>query len=163
MKNPFNRIAQFVPKVIDIMIDKLEAIQDRYYYLEEQLSDPTVLADMKRYKKVGKEYKDLKPIMEAFKAYKELDGNVKTAQDMLKEDDPEMKEMAQMELDDLLPQKEELEEQIKQLLIPKDPEDERDVIFEIRSGAGGDEASIFAGDLYRMYTRFLIPKDGNQN
>lgn len=137
------------------MIDKLEAIQDRYYYLEEQLSDPEVLADMKRYKKVGKEYKDLKPIIDAFTSYKDILGNVETAQEMLKESDPEMKEMAQMELDELLPKKEGLEEEIKQLLIPKDPEDERDVIFEIRSGAGGDEASIFAGDLYRMYSRFF--------
>lgn len=137
------------------MIDKLEAIQDRYYYLEEQLADPEVLADMKRYKKIGKEYKDLKPIIDAFDTYKEILGNVETAQSMLKENDAEMKEMAQMELEELLPKKEQLEEDIKQLLIPKDPEDERDVIFEIRSGAGGDEASIFAGDLYRMYSRFF--------
>lgn len=137
------------------MIEKLEAIQDRYYYLEEQLSDPEVLADMNRYKKIGKEYKDLKPIIDAFSTYKEILGNVETAQEMLKENDAEMKEMAQLELDELLPKKEELEEEIKQLLIPKDPEDERDVIFEIRSGAGGDEASIFAGDLYRMYSRFF--------
>lgn len=137
------------------MIDKLEAIQDRYYYLEEQLSDPEVIADMKRYKKIGKEYKDLKPIIDAFTNYKDILGNIETAQEMLKENDAEMKEMAQMELDELVPQRETLEEEIKQLLIPKDPEDERDVIFEIRSGAGGDEASIFAGDLYRMYTRFF--------
>ncbi|NRB50468.1 MAG: peptide chain release factor 1 [Saprospiraceae bacterium] len=137
------------------MIDKLEAIQDRYYYLEEQLSDPEVIADMKRYKKIGKEYKDLKPIIDAFTFYKDILGNIETAQEMLKENDAEMKEMAQMELDELVPQRETLEEDIKQLLIPKDPEDERDVIFEIRSGAGGDEASIFAGDLYRMYTRFF--------
>ncbi len=137
------------------MIDKLEAIQDRYYYLEEQLSDPEVISDMKRYKKIGKEYKDLKPIIDAFTNYKDILGNIETAQEMLKENDAEMKEMAQMELDELVPQRESLEEEIKQLLIPKDPEDERDVIFEIRSGAGGDEASIFAGDLYRMYTRFF--------
>ncbi|NET34656.1 MAG: peptide chain release factor 1 [Cyanothece sp. SIO1E1] len=137
------------------MIDKLEAIQDRYYYLEEQLSDPEVISDMKRYKKIGKEYKDLKPIVDAFTNYKDILGNIETAQEMLKENDAEMKEMAQMELDELVPQRETLEEEIKQLLIPKDPEDERDVIFEIRSGAGGDEASIFAGDLYRMYTRFF--------
>lgn len=137
------------------MIDKLEAIQDRYYYLEEQLADPEVIADMKRYKKIGKEYKDLKPIIDAFTTYKDILGNIETAQEMLKETDAEMKEMAQMELDELVPQRESLEEDIKQLLIPKDPEDERDVIFEIRSGAGGDEASIFAGDLYRMYTRFF--------
>ncbi|MEZ5040060.1 MAG: peptide chain release factor 1 [Saprospiraceae bacterium] len=137
------------------MLDKLEAIQDRYYYLEEQLSDPEVLADINRYKKIGKEYKDLKPLMDALIEYKSILGNIKTSREMMKDSDPEMKEMAQMELEMLLPQQEEVEERIKQLLIPKDPEDERDVIFEIRSGTGGDEASIFAGDLYRMYARFF--------
>ena len=87
------------------MIDKLAAIQERYHYLEEQLSDPDVLSDMKRYKKIGKEYKDLKPIIDAFLAYQVLHGNVQTAQEMLKENDAEMKEMAQMELNELFPKK----------------------------------------------------------
>ncbi|NRA49416.1 MAG: peptide chain release factor 1, partial [Phaeodactylibacter sp.] len=137
------------------MLDKLEAIKDRYLYLEEQMSDPEIIADMDRYMKVGKEYKDLKPIVEAHDAYAELIGNINTAQEMLREDDAEMKEMAKMELDELLPQKEVMEEEIKILLIPKDPEDSKDVIFEIRSGTGGDEASLFAGDLYRMYSRYF--------
>jgi len=138
------------------MLDKLEAIQDKYHNLEEQLSDPEVIGDMKRYKKISKEYKDLKPIVESFKTYKEVLGNMATANEMLA--DAEMKEMAEMELSELKPQKEELEEAIKLLLIPKDPEDSKDVIFEIRSGAGGDEASIFAGDLYKMYSRFFETK-----
>lgn len=137
------------------MIDKLEAIQDRYYYLEEQLADPDVIADMKKYKNVSKEYKDLKPIVEVFKTYREVLGNINTAEEMLKEKDPDMREMAEMELEELSPQKEELEEKIKYLLIPKDPEDSKDVLVEIRSGTGGDEASIFAGDLYKMYSRYF--------
>lgn len=137
------------------MIDKLEAIQERYQYLEEQLSDPDVISDMDRYKKIGKEYKDKQEIVATYIEYRDLLGNIDTAKEMLQEDDAEMKEMAKLELDTLLPKKEELEANIKILLIPKDPEDEKDVIFEIRSGAGGDEASIFAGDLYRMYSRYF--------
>lgn len=137
------------------MIEKLAAIQERYQYLEEQLSDPEVIADMSRYKKISKEYKDKKEIVEVYLEYKDLLGNIDTAKEMQREDDPEMKEMAKMELEELLPKQEKIEEKIKVLLIPKDPEDEKDVIFEIRSGAGGDEASIFAGDLYRMYSRYF--------
>lgn len=137
------------------MIDKLEAIQDRYMYLEEQMSDPDIISDMSKYKKVSKEYKDLKEIVEVYKEYKELIGNIDTAKEMLGEEDEDMREMAKMELEELEPRKEEMEEEIKILLIPKDPEDAKDVIFEIRAGTGGDEASIFAGDLYRMYSRFF--------
>ena len=138
------------------MLDKLEAIRDRYFYLEEQLSDPEVIKDMKRFKKISKEYKDLKEIVDVYNVYKETIGNIDTAKEMLA--DAEMKEMAEMELAELNPQKAELEEQIKVLLIPKDPEDSKDVIFEIRSGAGGDEASIFAGDLYKMYMKYFDTK-----
>ena len=137
------------------MIDKLEAIQDRYMYLEEQMSDPEVISDMNKYKKISKEYKDLKEIVDVYKSYKELIGNIETAKEMLEENDVDMREMAKAELEELEPRKEDMEEQIKVLLIPKDPEDERDVIFEIRAGTGGDEASIFAGDLYRMYSRYF--------
>ena len=140
------------------MLDKLEAIKDRYIYLEEQLADPEIIADMKRYTKLSKEYKDLKPIVDAYEAYALVMGNIETSREMLKESDPDMREMAQMELDELLPKKAEMEEEIKVLLIPKDPEDSKDVIFEIRSGTGGDEASLFAGDLYRVYTRFFDAK-----
>ena len=139
----------------DAMIDKLEAIQERYIYLEEQLADPSVMADMNRYKKVNKEYKDLKEVVEHFLEYKQVLGNIDTAKEMLAEEDRDMKEMAQLELEELEPQKLELEEKLKVLLIPKDPDDAKDVIFEIRSGTGGDEASIFAGDLYKMYSRYF--------
>jgi len=135
------------------MIDKLAAIHDRFRNLEENLSDPAVINDMDRFQKVNKEYKKLQPVIEAYEAYRDLMGNIKTAQEMLR--DPEMKEMAEMELDDLKPRQQEMEEALRMMLIPRDPEDERDVIFEIRSGTGGDEASIFAGDLLRMYTRYF--------
>ncbi len=135
------------------MIDKLEAIKERYIYLEEQMADPEIISDMNRYKKVSKEYKDLKPIVKAYEEYEELLGNIETAKEMLA--DPEMKEMAKAEMEELEPRQEALEERIKVLLIPKDPEDSKDVIFEIRAGTGGDEASIFAGDLYRMYSRYF--------
>ena len=141
------------------MIEKLAAIKDRFMYLEEQLSDPDVISDMDRYRKVNREYKELKPIIEAFSEYTLLVGNIQTAQQMVREEkDPDLKEMASEELAELLPQKENLEEKIKQLLIPKDPEDAKDVILEIRAGTGGDEASLFAGDLYRMYAKFFAEK-----
>lgn len=137
------------------MLDKLEAIQDRYYYLEEKLSDPEVLADMKQFAKINKEYKDLTEVVETFKTYKQNASNLESAREVLREADPEMKEMAEMEIAELQPIITELEEKINYLLIPKDPEDSKDVIFEIRSGTGGDEASIFAGDLFRMYTKYF--------
>jgi len=137
------------------MLDKLEAIQERFYYLEERLSDPSIVSDQKLYAKTNKDYSNLKEVVEVYKEYKELLGNIETAKEMLAEDDPDMKEMAKEELNELNPKKAELEEKLKILLIPKDPEDEKDVIVEIRSGTGGDEASIFAGDLYKMYSRFF--------
>lgn len=137
------------------MLDRLDSLKDRFKNLEEQMADPEVIMDMDRYTKIGKEYKSLKKIVVVYDAYKELMGNIETAREMAREDDLEMKEMAKMELDELLPQQEEYEEKLKFLIIPKDPEDERDVIFEIRSGTGGDEAAIFAGDLFRMYNKYF--------
>jgi len=137
------------------MLDKLKAIEERSQYVEEQLSDPAVIGDMARYKKLNKEYKDLKEVVEVYHTYRDLLGNITDAKTMLSDNDAEMKEMAQLELDELIPKREIIEEQIKTLLIPKDPEDSKDVIFEIRSGTGGDEASIFAGDLYKMYSRYF--------
>lgn len=135
------------------MLDKLTAIYEKYVYIEEQLGDPSVVSDMKRFTKLNKEYKSLEDIVKVYKEYKSVLENIDSAKEML--EDEEMKEMAQEELDELIPNQEELEEKIKVLLIPKDPEDEKDVIFEIRSGTGGDEASLFAGDLYKMYSRYF--------
>ncbi len=137
------------------MLEKLEDIYNRYQLLEEQMADPSVISDLDRYKKVSKEYKDLKVIVQAYLAYKELLGNIATAKEMQKEQDPDMREMAATELEELQPQQVEMEEKIRLLLIPKDPNDSKDVLFEIRAGAGGDEAAIFAGDLQRMYSRYF--------
>lgn len=137
------------------MLDKLEEIYSRYLNLEEQMSDPEIISDMNKYKKISQSYKELKEIVEAYKIYKETVEGIEAAQEMLKEDDPEMQEMAKEELSTLKKKEVELNEEIKYLLIPKDPEDSKDVIIEIRSGTGGDEASIFAGDLYRMYSKYF--------
>ncbi len=135
------------------MLEKLAAVEERYYRLEEQLSDPELVQDMNAFYKVNKEYKGLKPIVDTFQKYRSLKEEIKETKLML--EDPEMKELAEMELANLTPQIPTLEEELRFLLIPKDPEDEKDVMFEIRSGAGGDEASIFAGDLYRMYNKYF--------
>ena len=135
------------------MLDKLASIYDRYIYIQEQLNNPDVAGDMERFRKLNKEYKKLEVVAETYLAYKKLLTDVDSARELLT--DPEMREMAQQELDELTDQRKILEEEIKVILTPKDPEDEKDVIFEIRSGTGGDEASLFAGDLYRMYTRFF--------
>jgi len=123
--------------------------------LEEKLSDPETLSDMKKYSKLNKEYKGLQEIIEKYKSYKTVLGNVTNAKEMLGDPDAEMQAMAKEELSELEPQQVELEEQLKTLLIPKDPEDSLDIVMEIRSGTGGDEASIFAGDLYRLYVKFF--------
>jgi len=137
------------------MLDKLHSIYERFVYIEEQLSNPEVVTDIKKYTKLNKEYKDLQEVVEVYHKYKNLLGNIDNAKEMMKDEDPEMKEMAKAELEEAEAQIPELEEVIKVLLIPKDPEDSKDVVFEIRSGAGGDEASIFAGDLYKMYTKYF--------
>jgi peptide chain release factor 1 len=137
------------------MLDKLSAINDRYKEVEKLISSPDAMNDMKLYVQLSKEYKDLDPIIKAYKEYRDLVGNIAEAKEILSEsDDAEMKEMAKMELDENLPRKDEMDEEIKVLLIPKDPADAKNAVMEIRAGAGGDEASIFAGDLYRMYSAY---------
>ncbi len=137
------------------MINKLEDIENRFHHVEERLSDPAIAGDQEAYVKYSKEYKDLKLVVDAFNEYKNIQKGIEAANEMLQDEDPEMKEMAKLELQSLKKRKDEIEEDIKLLLIPKDPEDEKDIIFEIRSGTGGDEASIFAGDLYRMYSKYF--------
>ena len=137
------------------MLDKLEAINKRFLEVEKLISSPDAMNDMKSYVQLSKEYKDLTPIIEMYKYYSTLLSNIDEAKQIISEgDDPEMKEMAKMELDEHLPKVGLMEEEIKVLLIPKDPEDAKNAVLEIRAGTGGDEASIFAGDLYRMYTSF---------
>lgn len=137
------------------MLDKLAAIEQRWKDVEEQLSDPAVMADMKKFAQLNKEYKDLTKIVEVYREYKNVLGNIDSAKNVLNtEKDPDFLEMAKSELTELEPKATELEEKIKELLIPKDPEDARNAVLEIRAGTGGDEAAIFAGDLWRMYTRY---------
>ena len=137
------------------MLDKLSAINDRYNEVEKLISSPDAMNDMKIFIQLSKEYKDLEPIIKAYKEYKDLVGNIAEAKELIStSDDPEMKEMAKMDLDENLPRKDEMDEEIKVLLIPKDPADAKNAVMEIRAGAGGDEASIFAGDLYRMYSAY---------
>jgi len=140
------------------MLDKLKAINDRFQEVERLISSPDAMNDMKLYVLLNKEYKELGPIIKAYHEYKDIISNINSSKEILKENDVEMKEMAKMELDDLLPRKQEMDEEIKVLLIPQDPEDSKNAVMEIRAGAGGDEASIFAGDLYRMYTAFASSK-----
>lgn len=137
------------------MKDKLDAIQHRFDEVAQLIVQPEAMADMQQYSKLSKEYKDLEKIVKKYEEYKLVAGNIKNAKEILsKEKDPEFREMAKMELEELYPQEETLEEELKQLLIPKDPNDSKNAILEIRAGAGGDEAAIFAGDLFRMYQRF---------
>lgn len=141
------------------MLDKLEAIKDRWQEVEGELSNPDTVSDMKRYATLNKEYKDLGKIVDQYQIYRNIVSNIETNKSILQnEKDQELKDMAKEELDLLLEQREELEEKIRLMLIPKDPEDSKNAILEIRGGAGGDEAALFAGDLYRMYMRYIEDK-----
>lgn len=138
------------------MLDKLQPIREKYLHLEELLSDPGTVGDMERFKKVNKEYKKLQPIVQSHAQYEKLLSDIESARRMLAaETDPEMREMARDEIDGLQPQLDAVEQELITLLTPKDPEDEKDCIMEIRSGTGGDEAALFAGDLYRMYLKYF--------
>jgi len=137
------------------MLEKLEAIYKRWEEIERQIADPEVMSDMKRYIKLSKDFKELQPVVNAYKEYKLVIDNIASAKDILsKEKDNEFREMAKNELDELHAKKDSMEENIRIMLIPADPQDNKNAIMEIRAGTGGDEASIFAGDLYRMYTRY---------
>ncbi len=143
----------------NLILDKLEGVNQRFIEVGELLARPDVVSDMKRYIQLSKEYKELKPVVEAFKEYKDLLSNIATAKDIIaNEKDQELREMAKAELDELLPRVEPMEEKIKLLLLPADPQDSKNAILEIRAGTGGDEASIFAGDLFRMYSKFCEQK-----
>ncbi|GAA4329552.1 peptide chain release factor 1 [Mucilaginibacter gynuensis] len=137
------------------MLDKLEAINQRWKTVEGELSSPDAMADMKRFAQLNKEYKDLAKIVDEYNIYRNIMSNIDTNKDILAtEKDQEFREMAKEELDLLLTQQDEMEEKIRLMLIPKDPEDAKNALVEIRGGTGGDEAAIFAGDLYRMYMRY---------
>ncbi|MEI6816568.1 MAG: peptide chain release factor 1 [Bacteroidota bacterium] len=141
------------------MLDKLEAIETRWKEVEKELIDPTVMEDMKRYATLNKEYKDLKVIVDEYHIYRNVMSNIESAKQVLAtEKDEEFRLMAKEELDELTATQNKMEEEIRLMLIPQDPEDSKNAIVEIRAGTGGDEASIFAGDLYRMYQRYCDNK-----
>jgi peptide chain release factor 1 len=137
------------------VLDKLAAIKRRWEEVEQKLSDPKIIGDMKEFKKFNKEYKDLTEVVNAYHEYKKVVENIEFNKSVLaNEKDDEMREMAKMDIAELEPKKEQMESEIRQMLVPKDPEDAKNCVLEIRAGTGGDEASIFAGDLFRMYSRF---------
>ena len=137
------------------MFDRLQAVEDRYERLNELLSDPEIINDSKKLREYSKEQSDIQETVQTYREYKQAREQFQDAKAMLEEKlDAEMREMVKEEMNDLEAQIEELEERMRVLLIPKDPNDDKNVIFEIRGAAGGDEAALFAGDLYRMYTRY---------
>jgi peptide chain release factor 1 len=143
----------------NMILERLEGVRMRFEEVAQQITDPEIMSDMKRYVKLNKEYKNLEPIIEAYKKYSEISSNIKDAKEIIsQESDEEMRDMAKMELDDLESKIGPLEEEIKFLLLPADPEDGKNAVLEIRAGTGGDEASIFAGDLFRMYTKYCESK-----
>ena len=141
------------------LLEKYESIKHRFEEVEQLITDPEIIADMKRYVKLNQEYKSLQKLVGEFREYKNLIDNLQSGKEMLAEEsDEELREMAREEMEkaeELIPKK---EEKIKMLLVPADPEDDKNAILEIRAGTGGDEASIFAGDIFRMYTKFCEKK-----
>ncbi len=146
------------------MLEKLNIVKQRFDEVADLIIQPDIIADQKRYVKLNKEYKDLKVLVDKRQDYVRLTENIAEAEELLADgSDPEMVEMAKMQLEEAKEALPKLEEEIKVLLIPKDPEDEKDVVMEIRAGTGGDEASIFAGDLFRMYAKYCESKGWRTN
>ncbi len=145
------------------MIDKLEAIKGRFEQVALALTNPEVVSDNKKFGQLSKEYRQLEKIVKAYDAYRKLLDNIAFNKEVLDSGDEEMRELAKAETEALQEQKQEQEELIRNLLIPKDPQDEKNAILEIRAGTGGDEASLFAGDLMRMYLRFCESKGWSTN
>jgi peptide chain release factor 1 len=134
------------------MFDRLDQLDARYEELGAQLGDPNIVKDQENYRKVSKAHRDLEPTVEKFREYRKLKTSIADAKSMLAE--PDMREMAQAELDELEPQLPAIEEDLKVMLLPKDPNDDKNVIVELRAGTGGDEASLFVAEVFRMYLRF---------
>jgi peptide chain release factor 1 len=137
-------------------LDKLHSLKLKFEEVGQQLTDPEIILDQKRYVALNKEYRELEPLVEAYEKYKNIVSNIDFSKQVLvSEKDEEMREMAKGEYESLTAEKEQIEEEIKVLLIPSDPEDSKNAILEIRGGTGGDEAAIFAGDLFRMYSKYI--------
>ena len=145
------------------LLEKLEGIRTRFDEVADLIIQPEVIADQKRYVELGRQYKQLEKIVGAYKKYKKLLSDIEEAREIIKDgSDAEMTEMARAELEEAEPQVAPLEEEIKVMLIPRDPADAKNAVVELRGGTGGDEAAIFAGDLYRMYTKFAESKGWRQ-
>ena len=141
------------------LVEKIKSLQGKFESLSAQISDPELMQDMKRYVQLNKEYKELAPIIETGKVYCKMVQDLDDAKEILQnEKDEDLREMAKEEVNSLETALPEMEEKIKFLLIPKDPQDSKNAIIEIRGGTGGDEAAIFAGDLFRMYAKFAEKK-----
>jgi len=140
----------------NIILERLEGVKQRFIEVGDLLTQPDILSDMKKYVRLNKEYKDLQPVVEAYEKFRLALSNIESTKQLLAtEKDDEMREMAKMELEELTSQLPEMEEEIKMLIIPADPQDDKNAVMEIRAGTGGDEASIFAGDLFRMYCKYF--------
>jgi peptide chain release factor 1 len=143
----------------NMILERLLGVKQRFIEVGELLTQQEILSDMKKYVKLNKEYKELQPIIEAYERYKLTLTNIQSTKDLLgTEKDEEMREMAKLELEEMNNSIPVMEEEIKMLLIPADPEDDKNAVLEIRAGTGGDEASIFAGDLFRMYSKYFEQK-----
>jgi peptide chain release factor 1 len=136
------------------VLAKLEEIEKTFIALETQLSDPGVLSDRERYTKLTKRHADLSPVVATFREYRKLEQELEENRELAEDDDPDIREMAEAEIDGIKDRLPELEDKLKVLLLPKDPLDEKNIILEIRAGTGGEEASLFAAELFRMYSRF---------
>jgi len=140
------------------LIDKLEKLSERYRKLEEELSKPEVIKDVKKYRELSREHKELSELYDTYQEYKKLQKELRDAKELLKSPDKDIRELAQEELERIQKKLSELEERLKFLLVPKDPNDSKNVILEIRAGTGGEEAALFAADLLRMYQKYAEDK-----
>ena len=149
--------------MIESILSKLSEVSERYVEIENLLSQPDITSNQENYIKLSKEYSDLSPIVKAFKDYLQSESSLDEAKQLVKDGDPEIREMAEIEIEDLTASIQALEIEIKRLLLPKDPDDSKDVFLEVRAGAGGDEAALFAGDLFRMYSRLSERNNWNMD
>ncbi len=136
------------------MFDRLEQLEERYKELEKDLADPAVISDQQRFQKAAKQHRDMEAVIERYREYKRVQAGINDAKAMLAETDPDLREMAREELAVLEPRLPEIEEELKIMLLPKDPNDDKNVVLEIRAATGGDEASLFASEVFRMYLRY---------
>ena len=149
--------------MIESILSKLSEVSERYLEIENLLSQPDITSNQENYIRLSKEYSELSPIVKAFKDYEQSESSLEEARQLIKDGDPEIREMAEIEVQDLTASVQALEIEIKRLLLPKDPDDSKDVFLEVRAGAGGDEAALFAGDLFRMYSRLSERNNWNMD